>query len=291
MQVLGGVLTSVSWRWCFAINLPICVVAHIIFFFVLRKKVRPSTYDTAEGRQSIGFKLRKIDYLGLLFFLGSCVSIILALVWGGSTYPWTDGRVIVLLVVGPILLILFLATEWLFEEKNRHRTPAFIRPFFIHGTPMIPLEIFRDWDVVICQWANLVGGLVMYGQFYYIAIYFTIVFLYSPQEAGQQLLYFLPGLGVGVWSAMLLINKVFKGTKVTLVFGSVVMAVATGLFSMAAADMNKPELFGFMAMLGVGVGLVNVAGKRFTLIEDIDANTTAHTSTYDALHGHRHFTG
>lgn len=256
--MLGGALTTVSWRWCFAINLPICVVAHVIFFILLRKKVRSSTYDTAEEHHSIGFKLKKIDYLGLVIFLGACVCIILALVWGGSTYPWNDARIIALLIVGPILLILFLFTESLFEEKNRHRAPAFMRPIFLHGTPMIPLEIFKDWDVVICQWANLVGGLVMYGQFYYIAIYFTIVFSYSPSQAGQQLLYFLPGLGIGVWTAMILINVVFKGTRITLIFGSVVMAVATGLFSMAAADKNKPEIFGFMAMLGVGVGLVNL---------------------------------
>jgi hypothetical protein len=234
------------------------VAAHIIFFFLLRKRVRSSRYDTAEEHQTLGFKLKKIDYLGLVFFLGACVCIILALVWGGSSYPWSDGRVIALLVIGPILLIAFLLTEWLFEEKNQHRAPAFLRPVFVHGTPMIPLDMFRDWDVVICQWANLVGGMVMYGQFYYIAIYFTIVFSYSPSKAGQQLLYFLPGLGVGAWSAMLLINVILKGTKFTLVFGTIVMCVGTGLFSMAAVDQNKGELFGFMAMMGVGVGLVDI---------------------------------
>ena len=97
----------------------------------------------------------------------------------------------------------------------------------------------------------------MYGQFYYIAIYFTIVFGYSPQRAGQQLLYFLPGLGVGAWSAMFFVLKVFRGTKVILIAGSIIMAVATGLFSMGVEDQAKAELFGFMAMLGVGVGSVH----------------------------------
>lgn len=98
--------------------------------------------------------------------------------------------------------------------------------------------------------------MVMYGQFYYIAIYFTVVFGYSPQNAGKQLLYFLPGLGVGAWSAIFFILKVFRGTKIILITGSIVMAVATGLFSMAVQQQNKGELFGFMAMMGVGVGMV-----------------------------------
>ena len=265
------------------------MVAHIIFFLLLRNKVRSSRYDTDEQHRSISFKLKKLDYLGLVLFLGACVCIILALVWGGSSYPWSDGRVITLLVVGPILLIAFLVTEWLFEEKNQHRAPAFLRPIFVHGSPMIPLEMFRDWDVVICQWANLVGGMVMYGQFYYIAIYFTIVFSYSPSKAGQQLLYFLPGLGVGAWTAMFLINVVLKGTKFTLAFGTIVMCVGTGLFSMAAVNQDKPELFGFMAMLGVGVGLVDTPTRKTTLIIDADANTTPFTSTNDALPRHRYF--
>jgi uncharacterized membrane protein YdcZ (DUF606 family) len=123
---------------------------------------------------------------------------------------------------------------------------------------MIPLEIFRDWDVTICSWNNLSSGMVMFGQFYYIAIYFTIVFSYSPQEAGQQLLYFLPGLGVGAWTSIFLVLKLLRRTKPLLIVGSVIMAVATGLFAMAVANKSKNELFGFMAMLGVGVGMVQL---------------------------------
>jgi len=237
------------------------VIAHVIFFILLRKRVRASNYDTAEERSTLSFKLKKIDYLGLTLFLASCTCIILALVWGGSAYPWNSGRIIALLVVGIVLLGLFLITEWFFETENITKAPAFLHPVFVHGTPMIPLEIFRDWDVAICQWMNLSGGMVMFGQFYYIAIYFTVVFGYSPQKAGQQLLYFLPGLGVGAWSAIFFVLKVFRGTKVILIAGSIIMAVATGLFSMAVQDEAKAELFGFMAMMGVGVGMVYSQSK------------------------------
>jgi hypothetical protein len=285
-QVLGGVLTSVSWRWCFGINLPVCVVAHLVFFVLLRKKVRSSTYDSAEQRQPLGFKLKKIDYLGLIFFLGACVCIILALVWGGSAYPWNSAVIIALLVVGVLLLITFLLTEWLIEPFHNHFVPRIIRPIYVHATPMVPLEIFRDWDVVICQWMNLAGGMVMFGQFYYIAIYFTIVFSYSPQQAGQQLLYFLPGLGVGAWTAMFFVLKVLRGTKVILIVGSAVMAVATGLFSMAVENKAKNELFGFMALLGFGVGMVCFQLQLLT--KDVNAYSTSFTSQNDAVSRYSH---
>jgi hypothetical protein len=225
--------------------------------------------------------------MGLVFFLGSCVCIILALVLGGSTDPWGSGQVVTLLVVGGVLLAAFILTEMAFEKHHIHRVPSFMRPVFFQGTPMIPLEIFRDWDVTICQWNNLAGGMLIYGQFYYVAIYFTVVFSYAPAYAGKQLLYFLPGLGLGAWTAIFFINRVFRGTKFLLVTGTVLMAVGTGLFSMAVENQSKGELYGFMALLGVGVGMVCVCFIR-SLTIDFNADAASFTGKNDAVLGNRH---
>lgn len=244
-----------------------------------------------EETRSLTYKFGKIDYVGLFFFLCGWTLLILALVWGGSSYPWNSGRIIALLVVGVVLLALFILNEYLLESRNSIRIPSFLRPLYLHATPMIPLEIFKDLDVVICQWNNLSSGMVLFGQFYYIAIYFTIVFSYSPQQAGQQLLYFLPGLGAGTFSAIFLVNYIFHGTKLTIIFGSVTMAAGTGLFSMAVQEKNKPELYGFMVMLGVGVGLVPTTDffSKTRLTEtDYDAGTTPFSSTHDALPRYRY---
>ena len=231
-------------------------MGHIFVFFLLRKRVTGSRYDTEEEQQTISFKLKKIDWIGMTLFLSSCTCLVLALLWGGSVYPWRNARIIVLLILGGILGILFVVVEWLFENENVNHAPKFLQPIFVHGSAMIPLEIFKDWDVTICQSINFVGGMAILGMFYYIAIYFTIVFLYPPQQAGQQLLYFLPGLGVGAWSAIFFVRRVFRGTKAIMVLGSIIVPVAIGLFSMAIRNKIKSEVFGFMAMLGVGVGLV-----------------------------------
>ena len=142
------------------------------------------------------------------------------------------------------------------EKTHEKHIPNALRPVFNHATPMIPLDVFRNWDVCICQWNNFAGGMIMFGQFYYIAIYFTIVFQFPPEDAGKQLLYFLPGIGAGMWCAIFFILKIYRRTKFIIIAGSVVMTVATGLFSMAAERQEKSELYGFMAMLGFGVGLV-----------------------------------
>ena len=152
--------------------------------------------------------------------------------------------------------MLFLLVESVIQNPESDFVPVFFRRLIRHAPPMIPLRVFKDWDVCICQWINLSTGLVMFGQFYYIAIYFTIVFSFPPQEAGKQLLYFLPGIGIGMWCAIFFILNIYRATKLILLTGTIIVTVATGLFSMAVQRKAQAELYGFMAMLGVGVGLV-----------------------------------
>lgn len=79
--LLGGVFTSkVSWRWCFYINLPIGAVAVLIILFILESPPSKNT-DTLKEQ------FMKLDPLGSLVFLPGIVCLLLALQWGGVTYP------------------------------------------------------------------------------------------------------------------------------------------------------------------------------------------------------------
>jgi DHA2 family methylenomycin A resistance protein-like MFS transporter len=46
-QPLGGLLTSVNWRWVFIINLPVCAGMLVFLFFVATSPTRPSPFDWA----------------------------------------------------------------------------------------------------------------------------------------------------------------------------------------------------------------------------------------------------
>lgn len=59
---------------------------------------------------------------------------------------------------------------------------------------MIPLEVFRSYDVCAVQYASFVSGMVMLVMFYFVAIFMTIVNGLSAAKAGIQLVYFAPGL-------------------------------------------------------------------------------------------------
>lgn len=113
--LLGGVFTDkATWRWCFYINLPIGgVTAIALDFFLTAPPVAPREH------KSLRETIAHFDPLGTLLFMPCVVCILLALQWGGTTYPWSNGRIIALLVVFGVLLITFAAVQvWMGENAT-----------------------------------------------------------------------------------------------------------------------------------------------------------------------------
>lgn len=80
--LVGGALTTnVTWRWCFYINLPVGAVAMLAIVFFLKDPHR----DTTKGR--LGDKLKQLDFFGTMLLVPGVICMLLALQWGGQTYP------------------------------------------------------------------------------------------------------------------------------------------------------------------------------------------------------------
>jgi hypothetical protein len=63
-------------------------------------------------------KLKRIDVAGNSLLVASTVSVLIALTWGGSEYPWASYRVLVPLILGLVGLIGFFFLEgstWVLE--------------------------------------------------------------------------------------------------------------------------------------------------------------------------------
>lgn len=98
--VIGGYLTQVSWRWCFIINIPMCVAAAVIAHFVLRpellgpQEIARTDGSTDESQTSPTFfaRLTTIDFGGQFLFLFGMGLLVLALTWADFYYPWHESR-------------------------------------------------------------------------------------------------------------------------------------------------------------------------------------------------------
>ena len=99
---LGGVFTdNISWRWCFYINLPVGAFTILSIVLFLHIKDQPTE------QLSLVQHLIRLDPIGTFVFVPSIVCLVLGLQWGGTKYPWSDSKVIGLLVTSGVLFVGF----------------------------------------------------------------------------------------------------------------------------------------------------------------------------------------
>lgn len=237
-------------------------------------------------------KLLRLDMIGALLFVILGVLILLGLNWG-STEAWDQPKVIACLAVGGFLLLVFIAWEYIvdhstdhmiYSEKYNHTTDVESADATVTGTPqekggapqrevgvrarfarltpkfaritdpMIPMNMFRSYDVIATSWATAASGMVMLGIFYFVAIFYVIVQGRDPVGSGVQLLYFAPGIGLGVIISIRMIKRI-RQPRSAIILANVLLPVGIGLLSQAMYTGNQGQIIGFMVMTGAGVGM------------------------------------
>ncbi|KAG7141514.1 Efflux pump FUS6 like protein [Verticillium longisporum] len=219
--VIGGYLTSADWRWCFGINLPVGVVA--------------SSWTIDVGGQ-------------VLCLLGFSL-LILSFTWAGATYGWNTPAVLVPLISSVFIIGAFVWWEYQMVPGNM------LARRFKHQRAMIHWEVLVNRDIALLFYTSFATGMAMYSVMYFCNFYFTMVKQLGADEAGVQLLYFIPGLAAGVYAAMYMCNINPGQTWHPIFFGSVIQALGTGLLAWACWIEHDATVYGMMALSGVGVGM------------------------------------
>jgi MFS family permease len=101
----GGFTGGVTWRWCFYINLPIGAVtlAFMVFFWNPPKERHPPASFTTH--------VKRLDPLGMFFFLPGVVCLFIAFQWGGSTYAWNEWRIVLLFCIFAVCTVAFITVQ------------------------------------------------------------------------------------------------------------------------------------------------------------------------------------
>ncbi|WP_127499273.1 MFS transporter [Actinoplanes solisilvae] len=225
--LIGGVMVDTSWlgwRWCFFIGVPFSLAA----IFLLQKTLHlPSV-----RRPGV-----KIDWLGAFLITAGVSTLLIWSTLAGQHFAWASWETALFVAGGVLLLALAVWVESRADE------------------PIIPLRIFRNRTVTLAIVASVLVGVALFGGTVFLSQYFQVALGKSPTVAGLLSLPMIFGLLVSSIVAGALITK-FGKWKIYLVIGAAVMTVGMLLLSTIGATTAILTISIFMAVLGIGVGML-----------------------------------
>lgn len=218
--ILGGVLTEVSWRLVFLINVPIGLVVAIGAMIYLR--------------ESQGERL-SLDVPGAVLATLGCSLLVLAVNEGPS--GWMRPVVVVSFVLGFVALMAFIVVER--RAQN----------------PILPFVLFDNSSRVAALLAIFFASMIMMCMAVFISLYLQGVLKYSPIQSGLAVVPFAFGLGIAAAIASKL-SLMVQPRWLVLVGGAVIMFGCLFAASIATETPGYFPKIGIpVIVIGFGVGL------------------------------------
>jgi hypothetical protein len=168
------------------------------------------------------------------------VAILVSLTWGGTTYPWSSTKVILLLILGFLGLGVFVC-----YESSKYCIE-----------PTRPAHLLKDRNTAAAFTLIFLYSLTLYWLVYYIPLYFQAVQLSTPSRSGIQL---MPTVIIWVPFAQLsgrLLAK-FGRYRPLHHIGFALATIGMGLMTLLRRDSCTGQWAGFQAIIAAGLGLTS----------------------------------
>src|SRR6266496_4987549 len=164
--VLGGVFTdTITWRWCFYVNLPIIAIAVGGIILCLENP------EVLRTKKTFVEKLNELDYIGPLFFLPALICLFLALQFGGAKFPWNSGTIVGLFFGFAILLPIWVFSQYRLGEKAT-----------------IPFRVMLQRTVLFSSLFSFFTGAAFTILAFYLPLYFQAIKSSSATKSGVETL-------------------------------------------------------------------------------------------------------
>jgi MFS family permease len=230
--VIGGAFTdTVSWRWCFYINLPITA---IVVGGIILCLENPNVLKT---KKTFLQKLNELDYIGPLFFIPALVCLFLALQFGGAQFAWSSGTIVGLFFGFGILFPMWIYSQYRLGEKAT-----------------IPFRVMFQRTVLFSSLFSFCTGAVFTILAFYIPFYFQAIQGSSATKSGVETLPLIITTTVASFVAGILVTVTGYYTPI-MVFGMAESTIGGGLLTTLGVDTSIAQTLGYQILAAIGMGM------------------------------------
>lgn len=274
--VLGGALTSAhSWRWIFwiksvnglhlsisietfvlsvmliLISGPIGFVSMMLFYLSWPK----DKYLPTLQRRS----WKDLDYLGSFLVVAAAVLVTFAFQNAGtdgeSIDPWSKGAFIGPIVAGIVCWIVVVIWEGIFERLWRTKMAA------------IPLVLYRNRIITATTLNTMFLGFAFLATLFAVPLRMQVVNGKSPIMTGVLMLPMLGATGLGSAITGAISSKKNRLSE-TMTVATLMVTIGLALeTTVSDSSRLEPKFVGFLAIIGLGYGMITSSATMFTAIE------------------------
>ena len=224
-------------RAVFWMNGCVALISLLLFFFCF---FPPNFRDLQPGKSRMT-EIKRIDYGGLVLYMGGLICLLLALSWGDKQYPWSSATVIALLVVGILVLVGFVFYEIYMPLEQ----------------PLLPMSLFKIRNF----WVAVIAGSIGQVAFYAMNVLWPqhVTNLYTRDNITIGWLSCITGMALVAGEAIM--GPFFKtlGNVKWQMFGAAcLLTLFSGLMALGADENKMGVAVGSGVCLGLSVGWIEL---------------------------------
>ncbi|CAD0016253.1 unnamed protein product [Aureobasidium pullulans] len=182
-------------------------------------------------------KIRQIDLLGAFLLICAIVCLLLALQWGGTTYPWSNSKVWGCLLGFGLIISIFIALQ--IKLGDRATLP--------------PRILVKQRTVLSSAAYSTFLAMGMYTHIFYLPFYFQAVKNTSAEGSGIRCIAYLVSNTIA---------SIIVGGTITVIgyyfffmwFGAAIFTVGAGMLYTLEVHSPASKWIGYQLLAGIGAG-------------------------------------
>jgi EmrB/QacA subfamily drug resistance transporter len=229
--ISGLIISNISWRWIFYVNVPLCLLAIALAWRGL---------PAGERRPAAAARPPRLDLTGLLLLCPALVGLLYGLAQVSSSGGFGHPQVLGPIAAGLVLLAGFA-----------------VHALRMTGEPAVDLRLFRSRSFTGASGLMFLGGLSIYGAMLLLPLYFQQARGYGALAAGLLLV----PQGVGSLLPRTILGKLTDrlGPRPVSLAGIALAAAGTVPFALAGPHTSVVLLAAALVVRGAGLGAATIA--------------------------------